>query len=67
MKYLSGISQETLRNNSICVKEGGHIRNIIDDDDIETQILVYVSNISTSSSIQPNELVRYAIVNLNFR
>jgi len=66
MKYFSGISEETLRNNSICVKEGDYIRNIIDDDDIKTQLLVYVSNIN-EVTIQPNTPVRYTTVNLSFR
>lgn len=66
MKYFSGISEEPLRNNSICVKEGNYIRNINDDNDVETQLLVYVNNVNVST-IQPNTPVRYSMVNLSFR
>lgn len=66
MGYFNGIAEETLRNNSICVKEGDYIRNIIDDNDIDSQLLVYVSNIN-QFTIQPNRPVRYRVVNINFR
>jgi hypothetical protein len=66
MRYHSGIAQETLRNNSVCVKEGEYIRNIIDDEDMEKELLVYVNNV-IGATIEPNKSVRYALLNISFR
>lgn len=66
MRYHSGIAQDTLKNNSICIKEGDCIRNIIDEHDIETGLLVFVNNVGVYT-IDINTPVRYTIVNLSFR
>ena len=65
-KYFSGISSETLRNSTVCVKEDDYIRNIIDEDDIERGLLVFVNNIN-EYTIEPHRPVRYSVVNLSFR
>ncbi|MBD1379113.1 hypothetical protein [Metabacillus arenae] len=65
-RYFTGIAQETLGNNSICVKEGEYIRKIIDDEDIERELLVYINNIG-EVTINPNRPVRYTVLNVSFR
>lgn len=65
-KYYTGIAQDTLKNQTICIKEGEYIRNIIDEEDVETGLLVFVNNIG-KMTVDINTLVRYAIVNLSFR
>lgn len=67
MRYFSGISQETLRNKTICVKEGEYIRNIIDERDIQVELLVYVNNLDDEVSIYPDRPVRYTVLNVSFR
>jgi ribosomal protein L19 len=62
-KYYTGITQE---NQTICIKEGEYIRNIIDEEDIETGLLVFVNNID-KVTVDINTHVRNAIVNLSFR
>lgn len=65
-RYFSGIAQDTLKNQTICIKEGDYIRNIIDEYDVETGLLVFVNNID-KVTVDINTPVRYAIVNLSFR
>lgn len=42
IKYFNGIADEALLNNSICVKEGNRIRNILNVEDVEKELLVFV-------------------------
>jgi len=65
-RYFTGIAQDTLKNQTICIKEGEYIRNIIDEEDVETGLLVFVNNID-KVMVDINTLVRYTIVNLSFR
>lgn len=43
--YGDCIASENLRNNSICVKEGKLIRNTKRIEDIDKEMLVFVSNV----------------------
>lgn len=45
--YGDCVASENLMNNTICVKEGKFIRNTKKIEDIDKEMLVFVSNIAT--------------------
>ena len=63
MYYGDGVAAEKLRNNSVCVKEGNMIRNIVSYDDLSKNLTVFVSNVPPAGSelkvIEPLQFVRY--------
>jgi hypothetical protein len=72
VKYHNGEAAETLKNRTICVKEGNRIRKLRDIDDIEQELLVFVDNVVlhgeyVDHDIKPFTSVRYAILNVSFR
>lgn len=70
--YYSGVADETIKNRTVCVKEGDRIRNIKHAEDINAELLVYVDNVveyrkPTIYEINRLELVRYSVLNVSFR
>lgn len=59
------VAVENLVNNSICVKVGKEIRNIRGEEDLDKELLVFVSNADTAlrktKLILKGETVRYVI------
>lgn len=63
-RYMGDLqASEILKNNSVCVLENGKIRNLKNDDKINSVLLVYVYNCHKTGEevkyIEKNEYVRY--------